>query len=107
MEDGEWKSEIRNPPPKPLLVAALNGALPDEVVYRRKSTFTFPWEGWLRGPLREEVAHTLGHVPLALRGVIGPDAVWDVWQAFLSGRTSWSRPWALYVLFKWVERYGG
>ncbi len=89
--------------PKPLLVSALNGTLPDGVVYRKKSTFTFPWERWLRGPLRKEVGQTLECPPKALYGLLDSKALHQVWQGFLKGHTSWSRPWALYVLFKWVE----
>jgi len=92
------------PSAKPLLVNALNGALPNEVIHRKKSTFTFPWEYWLRGELRERVEQTLRCLPEPLHGIINPNAVEKVWQSFLSGGTSWSRPWALYVLFKWVEK---
>jgi hypothetical protein len=33
---------------------------------------------------------------------IRPAAVKNIWAAFEAGRTSWSRPWSLYVLGKWV-----
>jgi hypothetical protein len=29
--------------------------------------------------------------------------VQSVWEDFLHGKTSWSRPWALYVLEQWCE----
>jgi len=29
--------------------------LPQEVVSQKKRTFTFPWEYWLRGPLKKEM----------------------------------------------------
>jgi hypothetical protein len=28
-----------------------------------------------------------------------------VWQDFLNGRTSWSRPWSLYVLNEWARKH--
>jgi len=28
-----------------------------------------------------------------------------VWHDFLAGRTSWSRPWSLYVLNEWCRRH--
>jgi hypothetical protein len=28
----------------------------------------------------------------------------EVWKDFLGGRTTWSRPWSLYVLNEWVKR---
>jgi hypothetical protein len=27
----------------------------------------------------------------------------SVWAAFLAGKTSWSRPWSLYVLNEWCR----
>ena len=90
--------------PKHLLVKALNGALVSEVVHRRKGTFTFPWERWLRHELRGELDGTLRRLPNALVGFLDRDAVQEVWQQFLDGRTSWSRPWSLYALIKWADR---
>jgi len=29
----------------------------------------------------------------------------SVWAAFLEGKTSWSRPWALYVLNEWCKHH--
>ena len=43
---GTWKLDGNMP--KPLLVGALKGALPDEIVHRKKQGFTLPWERWLR-----------------------------------------------------------
>jgi hypothetical protein len=30
-----------------------------------------------------------------------------VWDDFLASRTTWSRPWSLYVLNEWVKRHLG
>jgi hypothetical protein len=27
-----------------------------------------------------------------------------VWQDFIAGKTSWSRPWSLYVLNEWCRK---
>ncbi len=90
--------------PKALLVAALGDILPDEIVAQPKRTFTFPWEKWLRGPLGEQVAAGLAEWSPALRPYVGKEFVSAVWQDFLAARTSWSRPWSLYVLNQWVRR---
>jgi hypothetical protein len=29
----------------------------------------------------------------------------DVWKEFQAGRTTWSRPWSLYVLNEWVKKH--
>jgi len=28
----------------------------------------------------------------------------EVWTAFLGGKTSWSRPWSIYVLNEWCRK---
>jgi asparagine synthase (glutamine-hydrolysing) len=91
--------------PKALLIEALGKLLPEEIVRQRKRTFTFPWERWLRGALREKVAVGLADLTPSLRPVLKQAAVRSVWQDFLAGRTSWSRPWSLYVLNEWARHH--
>jgi asparagine synthase (glutamine-hydrolysing) len=95
----------RNPArPKALLVAALKDLLPDEIVKLPKRTFTFPWETWLRGKLGERVAVHLGDWSPALESRLDGRFAQAVWKDFLRGRTTWSRPWSLYVLNEWAKR---
>jgi asparagine synthase (glutamine-hydrolysing) len=99
---GAWKMDRHTP--KPLLVRALRGALPYEIVHRRKRGFTLPFEHWLRDPLRAEVESVLRRMaggPLA--AAFNHEKVGKIWEDFLAGRTSWSRPWSLYVLQRWCE----
>ena len=99
---GAWK--LDDNVPKPLLVGALKGALPGEIVHRRKQGFTLPFERWLRENLRPEVEAALqkiGHGPLA--PLLNQERVMQVWDDFLGQRTSWSRVWSLYVLERWCE----
>jgi asparagine synthase (glutamine-hydrolysing) len=90
--------------PKSLLVAALGDLLPEEIVAQKKRTFTFPWENWLRGPLGKRVAAGLADWSPALEPQLGRDFALAIWQDFTRGRTSWSRPWSLYVLNEWAKR---
>ena len=90
--------------PKSLLVAALGDLLPEEIVTQRKRTFTFPWENWLRGALGKRVAAGLAEWSPALQAHLGADFAQAVWKDYLAGRTTWSRPWSLYVLNEWVKR---
>jgi asparagine synthase (glutamine-hydrolysing) len=90
---------------KSLLADALGDLLPREVVEQPKRTFTLPWERWLRGPLRAEVEAGLAEPARALEPFLDRAAVRQVWQDFLGRRTSWSRPWSLYVLNQWARRY--
>ncbi|MBI3669962.1 MAG: asparagine synthase (glutamine-hydrolyzing) [Acidobacteria bacterium] len=91
--------------PKALLVEALADLLPGEVVAQPKRTFTFPWERWLRGTLGQRVAAALANLTPSLQPVLKGEAVRAVWHDFLCGRTSWSRPWSLYVLSEWCRRH--
>jgi len=89
---------------KALLVAALDDLLPEEIVNQPKRTFTFPWEYWMRGKLGERVATGLGDWAPALEANLDHRFAQGVWRNFLRGKTTWSRPWSLYVLNEWVKR---
>jgi asparagine synthase (glutamine-hydrolysing) len=99
---GSWKLDSNLP--KPLLVRALKGALPEEIVQRPKQDFTLPLEQWLREDLRSEVEPTvqrIGQGPLG--SVLNPKSALQLWDDFLNNRTSLSRVWSLYVLERWCE----
>ena len=99
---GSWK--LDDNVPKPLLVGALKGALPEQIVHRKKRGFTLPLEHWLREDLRPEVGAALqriGQGPLGL--VLNQKSALQIWDDFLNNRTPWSRAWSLYVLERWCE----
>ena len=100
-------AKLSDTTPKPLLVGALGGALPNEIVHRKKRGFTLPFEHWLRDELRAEVEAGLARIPKGpLRSLLKPEGVERVWREFQEGKTSWSRPWSLYVLQRWCELQG-
>ncbi len=94
--------------PKPLLLDAARGGVDPHIWARPKQGFTFPWEHWLRGPLKP-----LGDAAFADRATfegIGIDAtkaaeLWAGFQARTPGIT-WPRVWALIVLQDWTTRWG-
>ena len=98
--------KVRAGTPKPLLVDALRGALPDSVVHRPKRGFTLPFEHWMRDALRPEVERALT-VPAdgALTNRLSPGGLRQVWDDFQRGATSWSRPWAMFVLRNWCQQH--
>jgi len=99
---GAWKLDDNTP--KPLLVNVLKGALPDEIVHRKKSGFTLPFERWMRDELHSEVGRGLQNMATgSLALLLDASAVQEVWNGFDKGTTSWSRPWSLYVLQRWCE----
>ena len=89
--------------PKSLLLASLGVELPGEIVHRPKRGFTLPFERWLRGEMRPVVEDALLKSDWD-QTVIAPSAVREVWNRFLAGETSWSRPWSLFVLKRWCEQ---
>jgi len=88
---------------KALLVEAIRDLLPAEILGQRKRTFTLPWEEWLRGPLREELEASFANPAPSLTPVLRPGGVQGVWNDFLAAKTTWSRPWSLYVLNEWCR----
>ncbi len=90
--------------PKSLLIAALGDLFPEEILTQRKRTFTFPWENWLRGALGKRVAAGVADWSPALEPHLGREFAQRMWNDYLAGRTTWSRPWSLYVLNEWVKR---
>jgi len=95
-----------NGTPKKLLVGALAGSLPDEIVHRPKRGFTLPFEYWLRQDLREEIEPVLSAKCVSvgpLGELLNAGQVEQVWEDFQRGEVSWTRPWSLYVLQRWCE----
>jgi asparagine synthase (glutamine-hydrolysing) len=94
----------RNGTAKALLTEAVADWLPKEVLVQKKRTFTLPWEDWLRGALRKRVETSVAEVAPGLAPYLRGDGVRQVWDGFLAGKTSWSRPWSIYVMNEWCRR---
>jgi asparagine synthase (glutamine-hydrolysing) len=90
---------------KALLVESLGDLLPPEILTQQKRTFTLPWAEWLRGPLRARLERSFADLAPPLAAHLHSNGVRAVWDAFLAGKTSWSRPWSLYVLNEWCRRH--
>jgi asparagine synthase (glutamine-hydrolysing) len=90
---------------KALLVESLRDLLPPEILAQRKRTFTLPWEEWLRGPLRPRLEASFASLAPALAEHLHSDGVVAIWNEFLARKTSWSRPWSLFVLNEWCHRH--
>ncbi len=95
----------RDGSPKALLKEAIGDLLPQEILTQKKRTFTLPWEEWLRGPLRKRIEASFAEPAAELAPYLRGDGVREVWSAFLAGKTSWSRPWSIYVLNEWCRKH--
>ena len=100
-DDARWSSTAQ----KALLVGALGDLLPEQILTQRKRTFTLPWEEWLRGPLRVRMEASFAEPAQALAPFVKSGGVKNVWNEFLAGKTTWSRPWSLYVLNEWCRQH--
>ena len=90
--------------PKSLLVNSMQPPLPNSIVHRKKMGFTLPFEPWMRGAMKPEMKSVLLTSVKPLENLISQAATEKIWQQFLAGKISWSRPWALYVLKRWVDK---
>ena len=75
----KWKI---GPSQKYLLVRAMGGAIPPEIIQRPKKGFTFPWHHWLRNELKSVVDTNMEY--LADRDEFNGSVVLRLWNAFLS-----------------------
>ena len=96
--------KIKQGTPKHLLVNSLTRKIPDLIVRRKKMGFTLPFEVWMRGEMRPEIESVLLSRSEKLPDFISQDGVKKIWSNFLDKRCSWSRPWSLYVLKKWIDK---
>jgi asparagine synthase (glutamine-hydrolysing) len=90
--------------PKALLVDSMQPPLPDSIVHRKKMGFTLPFDPWMRGAMKSEMESVLLTSVKPLENIISQAATEKTWQQFLAGKISWSRPWALYVLKRWIDK---
>lgn len=96
--------DIKKPvTPKKLFVEAMDDLLPDSVVNRPKMGFAFPWDRWIRGPLRPFAEKNL--VASANYPIFNKEAVMFMWKEFLAGKgtVKWYRIWNMVCLIHWME----
>jgi asparagine synthase (glutamine-hydrolysing) len=98
---------LKNPTyPKSLLVESLKPLLPDEIVFRKKQGFLFPWDVWLRTQLRAFCGRHIRN--MADRSFINGGSLIKYWDRYLAGdkEVRWSEIWLFVVLDYWLEKNG-
>ena len=98
---------LKNPTyPKSLLVESLKPMLPDEIVFRKKQGFLFPWEVWLRNDLKDFCARHIKN--MADRPFVNGGRLASYWYRFMAGdkQVRWSEIWLFVVLEYWLEKNG-
>ncbi len=90
--------------PKSLFVSSMP-ELPRSIIERKKMGFTFPLEVWMRQELKEKVEKVLldSSIVGIPENVLNENEVKQIWSRFKDGKTSWHRPWSLFVLKNWCR----
>lgn len=89
---------------KHVLIRALDGTLPAQVLGRRKQGFSVPLSRWLRGPLRDLVRSYLAGPRLRQLGLFRPAAVARILEEHEQGvKNHESRIWALLSFVLWHD----
>jgi asparagine synthase (glutamine-hydrolysing) len=90
--------------PKSLLVESMKPLLPDEIVFRKKQGFVFPWDHWLRKELFNFCDTHIRN--MADRPFIHGDQLIRYWQDFMKAGSGirWTEIWLFVVLEYWLEK---
>jgi asparagine synthase (glutamine-hydrolysing) len=82
--------------------------LPRQACARPKRGFTFPWDAWLRGPLREQAIATLSQGDVWKGLGLQVESPLLLWRRFERGdrRVAALQVLALLVLADYATRYG-
>ncbi len=99
------RRKLRRSVPKSLLVEAMRGSIPKYIWHRRKMGFTFPFDRWMRSAFCSEIRAVFSDRKLSQAVGLSSGEIQKFWQGFLAGSVRWSKPWSLYVLLRWCERY--
>ncbi len=93
---------------KYILKHAMDGLLPDEIVWRKKSGMSVPMGAWSRGPLKGMIRELLGKRSLKKRGLFRSEYVGELRKgrdgaAETRGRRVGERLWTLAMLEAWLR----
>jgi asparagine synthase (glutamine-hydrolysing) len=95
------RQKVRGWTMKYLLKEALQGHVPDEILYRRKAGFPVPYDTWLRNELRTWVADVLLDHKSVSRGYFRRDAIENLLRLYGEGRGYSKEVFSLLVLELW------
>jgi asparagine synthase (glutamine-hydrolysing) len=96
--------KVRDGEGKWLLKKAVEGLLPNDVIYRKKQGFGAPVAEWFRGDLGHRAQREIRDSSLAELGLIDYDYVDRLWDAHRSGHGHYSfQLWNLYNVSAWHD----
>ena len=88
----EARQKLRRGRGKWMLRKAMEGLLPNQIIYRPKTGFGVPLRSWLRGGLREMAEELTSETVVGARGLFDPAAVAQLRNDTLSGRRDGAYP---------------
>jgi len=98
--------KLRNGETKYILKKAVEGIIPNEIIYRRKQGFAAPVSEWLRGPWASFARDTILGSPLVRKGFLRTDAVSSLLDRHARRQTDAGQSiWSLLHLALWYERW--
>mgnify|MGYP002622202821 CR=1 FL=1 len=100
--------KIRGQEGKYIFKKALEGRVPDDVLYRPKMGFSIPLANWFRGPLRQRVRDALTGPVLADSGLFDTGFVAHMVERHQSGVSDYSTPiWSLLMFESFLRQVHG
>ena len=91
---------------KYLLKQVLQRYLPASMVHRPKRGFGAPVGQWLRGDLQQWAGDLLQRDRLAREGLLAPERIDCLWQAFSQGQRKWhTHLWSVLMLQAWRDHW--
>ena len=98
----EWKT--RNGVKKYLLKKAVEGIIPDELIYRKKMGFDAPMAEWLKGSFGRRVEKQIMMSGLMKRGYFNADYISKLFADLRGDRANLSQQiWTIYNLVAWYD----
>ena len=102
----ESKTRTQRQYPKWRFVDSVGNILPHEISHRSKQGFTLPFGDWILSELKDEVIGGI-NVLLKVCKPMRKEIVSKLWDQFCAKPESvgWFRPWALFVLGRYLEKH--
>jgi asparagine synthase (glutamine-hydrolysing) len=97
----EWKT--RNGISKYLLKKAVEGLIPDELIYREKMGFGAPMSDWLKGSFGVHVQQVIGDSALIKRDYFNLEYINRLFEMHRRGHDTSTRIWVLFNLAAWYD----
>ena len=90
---------------KYILKKALEGTLPNDIIYRKKMGFGFPIGEWLRNQWKDEVKNLLLNKRALLKNYINQQEVEKMFNRFLKQEHYARRLWRIIMFELWLQNY--